>query len=500
MIPRRTFAPAGWALLSVLLSCGRDSATPTSTPNTAGKTDTTTTVVTPPPPPPSGSVARTTRNSAQAATVGSAFTYDVTRGGTCFTESLGASLSYVVKFSPSVIGLTATAGKISGTPSSTGQTVVTITASNAAGAAAADTFDLITFAAGLTSPVLNSSFQYTDASGNVPSHFTTGNGGPGGLVSANDNTPANNPVTNTGAALGRTLFYDKRLSGNDAVACASCHQQSSGFADTARLSKGFKGGLTGRHSMALTNTRYYSRGRMFWDERASSLEDQVLRPIQDTVEMGMTFDLLEKKLALTSYYPALFNSAFGSTTIIRDKISLALAQFVRSLVSGRSKFDQGATQGPLGPPGPPGQAPTGFAAVFTAEEENGRNLFASTGCAGCHSTFIQLASDVRNTGLDATITDVGAGSGKFKVPSLRNAAVRGRFMHDGRFTTLAEVVEFYNSGVRDNGGLDNRLRGPGGQPQRLKLTAADKSALVAFLGTLTDPTFLSDTRFGNPFP
>lgn len=493
MMTRRTLIPIRAVALVLLMSCGGDSATPTAVPTTTGTTGTTGTT----PTTSAGIVARAIKNTPQGTTVGAAFSYDATKGGTSFTESLGGALTYTVAFSPNPNGLTAAAGRITGNPLTPGQTVATITASNAAGAIAADTFDLITFAAGLTSPVLNASLQYTDASGNVPSHFTTGNGGPGGLVSANDNTPSTNPITNAGAVLGRTLFYDRRLSGNDAVACASCHQQATGFADTARLSRGFKGGSTGRHSMALTNTRYYARGRMFWDERASSVEDQVLRPIQDTVEMGMTLDLLEKKLALTSYYPALFNAAFGSTAITRDKISLALAQFVRSLVSGRSKFDQGAT---AGPPGPQGQAPQGFATVFTAEEENGRNLFASTGCAGCHSTFIQLANDIRNTGLDGTITDVGAGNGKFKVPSLRNVAVRGRFMHDGRFTTLAEVVEFYNSGVRDNGGLDNRLRGPGGQPQRLNLSAAEKSALVAFLGTLTDPTFLTDVRFGNPFP
>jgi cytochrome c peroxidase len=355
-------------------------------------------------------------------------------------------------------------------------------------ATARDSFDIIAFRAGLTSPVLDATFDYRDAT-NVPRHFTGGNGGPGGLVSGMDNVPVTNPVTNAGAALGRVLFYDTRVSANDAQACGSCHVQSTGFADTARLSGGFAGGATGRHSMSLTNARYYGRGRMFWDERASTLEDQVLRPIQDPVEMGMTLDLLEKKLALTSYYPALFQAAFGTTAITRDRISLALAQFVRTLVSGSSKFDQGAVLGA-----------NGFATVFTAEEEQGRNLFASTGCARCHATFAQLGDDVHNTGLDNAITDAGAGNGRFKTPSLRNAGVRGRFMHDGRFSSLAEVVEFYDSGVRNNPGLDQRLRGPGGLPQRLNLSAAERAALVAFLNTLTDNQFLGDPRFANPFP
>ena len=114
---------------------------------------------------------------------------------------------------------------------------------------------------------------------------------------------------------------------------------------------------------------------------------------------------------------------------------------------------------------------------------------------------VKRADDIHNTGLDATITDVGAGGGTFKVPSLRNVAVRGRYMHDGRFTSLDQVVAFYDSGVQPNPGLDPRLvGGRGGQPQRLNLTAAERAALVAFLGTLTDQTFLNDVRFASPFP
>jgi cytochrome c peroxidase len=211
--------------------------------------------------------------------------------------------------------------------------------------------------------------------------------------------------------------------------------------------------------------------------------------------MGMTLDLLEKKLAVTSYYPALFQAAFGSSTITRERISFALAQFVRTLVTGNSKFDLAVT------------AAGGANTVLTAQEVQGRGLFASAGCARCHTTFGQIGDDVHNTGLDATIADVGAGNGRFKTPSLRNVAVRGRFMHDGRFTSLDEVVEFYNSGVQANPGLDIRLRvgggrggAGGGAPAQLGLTTAEKAALVAFLRTLTDDAFLANPKFASPFP
>ncbi|MBX9929767.1 MAG: cytochrome-c peroxidase [Gemmatimonadaceae bacterium] len=328
---------------------------------------------------------------------------------------------------------------------------------------------------------------YSDAASPLPVHFTTG--GPGGPPSALDNSTPGNAITDAGATLGRVLFYDKRLSANDQISCGSCHLQQVGFADTARLSRGFKGGLTGRHSMSLGNARFYQNGRFFWDERAVSLEDQVLRPIQDTVEMGMTLPALETKLSATSFYPALFQSAFGTSTITSDRIARALAQFVRSMTTTRSRFDAAFV----------GAQPN--FGVLTAEEQLGQSLFAGVaGCARCHTTVAQIGDRARNTGLDATITDVGAGNGTFKVSSLRNVGVRSRFMHDGRFTTLDAVVEFYATGVQNNPNLDQRLRTPNGQVQRLNLSPTDKSAIVAFLRTLTDSTFLRDVRFSDPFP
>jgi cytochrome c peroxidase len=157
-------------------------------------------------------------------------------------------------------------------------------------------------------------------------------------ILAQDNTPLNNLTTDNGATLGRVLFYDKRLSTNQTISCSSCHQQAHGFSDPRQFSVGFNGGLTGRNSMGLSHARWYQRRSFFWDERANTLEDQVLQPIQNSVEMGMTLDALTNRLAAEPYYTNLFAKTFGSTAVTSDRISRALAQFVRSIVSTASKF------------------------------------------------------------------------------------------------------------------------------------------------------------------
>ena len=302
-----------------------------------------------------------------------------------------------------------------------------------------------------------------------------------------DNTPNNNPVTDAGATLGRVLFYDVNLSANNTVSCGSCHIQSAGFSDPAQLSVGFEGGLTGRNSMGLANARYYRNGHFFWDERADTLEDQVLMPIQDSVEMGLTLNELVAKVSAQPYYAELFDDAFGSPTVTSDRISLALAQFVRSMVSYESKYDVGLQ--------------TNFT-NYTREENRGRRIFFDRNegnCAACHGTEAIVSNQARNNGLDVTTIDNGAGGAEFKSPSLRNIALTGPYMHDGRFQTLAEVVEFYNSGVQPHPNLDNQLEDGNGQPRRLNLSEQEKSDLVAFLNTLTDFEFISDTKYSDPF-
>jgi cytochrome c peroxidase len=322
-----------------------------------------------------------------------------------------------------------------------------------------------------------------------------------------DNTPTTNPTTDLGATLGRVLFYDRRLSTNQTIACASCHQQSRGFSDGRKFSLGFAGGLTGRNSMGLSNARYYLRARFFWDERAATLEDQVLQPIQNAVEMGMTLPALRARIAAEPYYNDLFTRAYGSAEVTDQKISRSLAQFVRSIISVKSKYDQGVA--------------TRFA-NFSAQENLGRQIFfgqvGRATCAACHGTdnFVP-GPTINNNGLENPYVDKGVGGitglardeGLFKVPSLRNIELTAPYMHDGRFATLEEVVEFYNSGIVDHPNLSPPLRvppppgappgAPPGPPLRLNLTAGDKAALVAFLKTLTDTSLATDAKYSDPF-
>ena len=331
------------------------------------------------------------------------------------------------------------------------------------------------------------STPYEYANITLPNHFNTPQ-----LVNR-DNTPTNNPVTNAGATLGRVLFYDKNLSANNTISCASCHLQANSFSDPRQLSLGFQGGLTGRNSMSLANAKYFQSGAFFWDERAPSLEAQALMPIQDPVEMGLSLNELVAKLEAESYYPPLFEAAFGSPQITSDRVARAIAQFVRSMVSYQAKYDQGVA--------------TNFS-NFTPQENLGRQIFNGRGrCDTCHITDAFVAPEARNNGLDLVSVDNGLGAvtgnpadnGKFKVPSLRNIALTAPFMHDGRLASLDDVVEFYNSQVQAHPNLDQRLRGRNGQPRRLNLNQAEKEALVAFLGTLTDQTLVTDPKFSDPF-
>jgi cytochrome c peroxidase len=318
---------------------------------------------------------------------------------------------------------------------------------------------------------------------NLPEHLKNGPGAANPL----DNTPADNLLTDAGATLGRVLFYDKRLSHDNAGSCASCHRQANGFSDPNQFSTGINGQLTGRHSMALANSTYYANGAAFWDERAESLEAQALIPIESPTEMGSTLAEVVAKLNQTAFYPVLFQAAFGSPDITPERIGKAIAQFERSMVSYQAKYDTAF---------PPGEVDGDFAAVFTQQELQGLAIFHGSGrCSGCHVSNAHVGDQARNVGLDATVVDEGVGEGRFKTPSLRNVAVRGRFMHDGRFASLEEVVEFYNTGVQDSPNLDETLR----SPLQLNLTPQQVQALVAYLNALTDTTFLASPLFSDPF-
>jgi cytochrome c peroxidase len=322
-----------------------------------------------------------------------------------------------------------------------------------------------------------------------------------------DNSPITNPISNNGATLGRVLFYDKNLSLNRTVSCASCHKQSEGFSDSRTLSIGFTGGTTDRHGMTILNARYYQRGRFFWDERAVMLEDQVLQPLQNTVEMGLTAAQISERVTEQPYYNQLFINAFGDNTISNDRISKALAQFVRSIVSYQSKYDTGRAT-----VNNPNQAFSNF----TIQENQGKQLFFTPipqgggGCAGCHGTEAFVSTRPENNGIDAiSTTDLGVGGasspirqnlvGTFKNSSIRNIELSAPYMHDGRFATLEQVVEHYNSGIQAHPNLSGILKDANGDPVKLNFSAAQKNALVAFMKTLTDNSVATEVRWSNPF-
>ena len=335
---------------------------------------------------------------------------------------------------------------------------------------------------------------------NIPSYITK------------DNTPETNLINNEITTLGRVLFYDKNLSENNTIACASCHQQAFAFSDPLTSSVGLNGGNTGRHSMRLVNSRFSNEEKFFWDERATSLENQVTQPIQDHIEMGFSgtngdpdFNELIAKLSAIDYYQTLFDFAYGNSTIDEDKIQRALSQFIRSIQSFDSKFDEGFVQSPnLNAPFP----------NYTPQENLGKQLFLNpppnggAGCAGCHAPpEFDIDPNTLNNGVIGVIgstTEVDLTN--TRSPSLRDlvnpdGSLNGPLMHDGSMTSLLQVINHYNSIPNNpaNINLDNRLQRPGNQTQQLNLTINEKSALEAFLKTLSGTDIYTNEKWSDPF-
>jgi len=327
-----------------------------------------------------------------------------------------------------------------------------------------------------------------------------------------DNTPTDNQIDDKIATLGRVLFYDKNLSDNNTVACASCHQQAFAFGDPDVTSTGLDGGQTGRHSMRLINSRFSDEEKFFWDERATSLEDQVTKPIQDHVEMGFSgtngdpdFDDLIVKLSAIDYYQTLFEFAFGDVTITEDRVQKALAQFVRSIQSYDSRFDAGLSQvANVGMPFP----------NYTAQENEGKQLFlgppntGGAGCAGCHRPpEFDIDPNSLNNGVITVAGDPGSTDlTNTRAPTLRDVvnpdtSLNGPLMHDGSLATLLAVIDHYNAIPDDpaNTNLDNRLNPPGPGAQELNLTNDQKDALEAFLRTLTGTDVYTNDIWSDPF-
>jgi cytochrome c peroxidase len=334
-------------------------------------------------------------------------------------------------------------------------------------------------------------------------------------------------VDNQQATLGRVLFYDRKLSFNNSVSCASCHQQSKAFCDNQIASSGLQDMKTARNTPSI----FARQGRAFWDGRAGSLENLALRPIQNHVEMKFP-DLmkLSEKLAGIPYYADLFEKAFSSRGIDSTRIKKALAAFLKSFNFSDNKF----------------AAFQGGSSKLTLSEQIGKDLFfGKAQCSNCHHVDGDFAfggsgygfTDMDfNIGLDQVYKDKGRGNvtgmseddGKFMVPVLLNVALTAPYMHDGRFKTLEEVVEHYNSGIKTHPNLAFELRdvdrfntmeeadilreldkdGDGDiseaelsniPPRRLNLTIEEKKSLVAFLGSLTDVSIRTDVRFSDPF-
>lgn len=312
--------------------------------------------------------------------------------------------------------------------------------------------------------------------------------------------PSDNPLTQEGVKLGRMLFYETRLSGDGTQSCASCHRQQNAFTDTSRLSIGIAGLPGKRQAMAVFNTLWH-KNEFFWDGRAHLLRDQALLPIQDPLEMNETLVNVVNKLKAEEIYTTQFKKAFGSEEITSQRVSLALEQFMNSIVSVGSKYDLYLA----------GKA------TLTQEEERGRVLFfaeynpffpqvSGADCAHCHGGANFINDLYMNNGLDSTsgITDIGreavtgkAGDkGKFKVMSLRNIALTPPYMHDGRFQTLEEVIDHYDHGIRNSPSLDPALQNTMGTG--LMLDPQEKADLLAFLKSLGDYSLLGDPRYSDP--
>jgi cytochrome c peroxidase len=320
-----------------------------------------------------------------------------------------------------------------------------------------------------------------------------------------DNTPGGptaNPITDAGATLGRVLFYDKRLSTNNTIACASCHQQAFAFGDPATASAGVAG-TTGRHSMRLVNSRFAQERRFFWDERAATLEIQTTQPIQDHVEMGFSgangdpaFADLVTRLSAIPEYRVLFAATFGTATIDENRVRRALAQFVRSIQSFDSKYDVGRAQVANNGDRFPN---------FTDEEHNGKALFGrapnqgGAGCAACHrAPEFDIDPNSLNNGIIGVIAG-GTDLTNTRSPSLRDvfrqdlARPNGPFMHDGSRANLDDVITHYIA-PPPNANLDPRLVRPA-----LNLNGQQRNELAAFLRTLSGSAVYTDPKWSSPF-
>ena len=320
------------------------------------------------------------------------------------------------------------------------------------------------------------------------------------------------------AMLGRVLFYDKKLSIDSSVSCATCHQQQFAFSDTSTPSKGVKDGLTGRQSMRLVNVRYAVESKFFWDERAASLEQQTTQPIKDHAEMGFSgidgrpeINQLISNLSTTKYYQELFKFVYGDATVNEIRIQESLSHFIRSIQSFDSKYDIGRAMVNNNNQNFPN---------YTAQENMGKNLFntppvfdansnrisGGLGCNGCHNApEFDIDPNTGNNGIVGKLSGGGIDVTNTRAPTLRDlvnpsGVPNTAMMHTGVIKTLQAAIGHYGiiNIAPGNNRLDPRLR-PNGIGQKLNLTAAEVNAVIAFLKTLSGTALYQDKKWSDPF-
>jgi cytochrome c peroxidase len=320
--------------------------------------------------------------------------------------------------------------------------------------------------------------------------------------------PLDNPLTEEGVMLGRMLFYDPILSGDSTLSCNNCHQQSKAFSDQRVVSVGITGQLGNRNSMPLHNQMWNKH--FFWDGRAKSLKEQVLIPIQAHDEMNMNLYTLIDKLENTERYKSQFKKAFNVSEIEPTHISKALEQFIVTMISFNAQIDK------LWHTPDITWSHADTLKVISESALRGLNIFmqptedGGADCFHCHSNIpffgtISISGSMSNNGLDAVHTDLGFGNitgkfedkGKFKIPSLRNIARSSPYMHDGRFQTLQEVIDFYSDNIQfSSPNLDTNIDS---HKTQLNLSTQQKTDIIEFLKTLTDTTYLNNPNLKSPF-
>ncbi len=318
-------------------------------------------------------------------------------------------------------------------------------------------------------------------------------------------------LNNNKATLGRVLFYDNTLSSDRNVSCGSCHKAERGFSDDLQFSEGVGQVITKRNTLALATTLSFkisynpidpsqSRSKFSWDDSSADLPQQVKTAFLNENEMNIDDDEIKIRIAESPFYAVLFEKAFGDAEVNSDRIAESITAFVDAISSVDSKFDKGLELAP------------GFSVEsdfynFSEEENRGKQLYNSN-CTSCHTdkhNFTVKAS--ANNGLEMNYSDKGIGGrlnnseffGVFKIPFLRNIELTAPYMHDGRFETLEDVVDHYSEGIVNHKNLSEELKHANGTPKNLNLSQEDKSALVAYLKTLTDETMALDERFSDPF-